>query len=311
MRGAAPFVMPHALQLRSGARSTLTGMRLRLDLAYDGTDFHGWAAQPGLRTVEGELTQAITRILRLDEPARVTVAGRTDAGVHALGQVVHVDLDPDDLARARGNQSRRDRHGGQAERSDLDALVARLRGVLPGDVVVRGAVPAPEGFDARFSATSRRYRYLVCDDPARLDPLRRREVVTLRAPLDESTMNAAAARLLGLRNFAAFCKKREGATTTRTLLRYDWQRREDGLLEATILADAFCHSMVRALIGALVPVGAGDRGVDFPEQVLAEGVRDPRVKVMPAHGLTLVEVSYPPADQLAARAQEARARREE
>lgn len=280
---------------------TLARMRLRLDLAYDGTDFHGWAAQPGLRTVEDELAQALTRILRLPEPARVTVAGRTDAGVHALGQVVHVDLDPEDLERARG----------RSDRPLLQALTTRLRGVLPADVVVHSATEAPAGFDARFSATSRRYRYLVGDDPATVDPLRRREVVALRTALDVDAMNAATGRLLGLRNFAAFCKRREGASTTRTLLRYDWHRREDGLLEATVLADAFCHSMVRALIGALVPVGARERGVEWPEQVLAEGVRDPRVKVMPAHGLCLVEVAYPPAEQLAARADEARARREE
>ncbi|MDN5717899.1 MAG: tRNA pseudouridine(38-40) synthase TruA, partial [Janibacter sp.] len=124
-------------------------------------------------------------------------------------------------------------------------------------------------------------------------------------------MNRAAERLIGLRNFAAFCKKREGATTTRTLLRYDWARRDDGLLEATVLADAFCHSMVRALIGALVPVGEGRRDVDFPVEVLTAMSRDPRVKVMPAHGLCLVEVTYPQEDALAARAQEARARREE
>lgn len=276
-------------------------MRLRLDLAYDGTDFRGWAAQPGLRTVEGELTAGLTKIMRPPEPVRVTVAGRTDAGVHALGQVVHLDVDPSDLERVRGH----------SDRPLLATLVTRLRGVLPGDVVVRSAVEAPEGFDARFSATSRRYRYLVCDDPTRLDPLRRREVVPLRTPLDVDAMNAAATRLLGLRNFAAFCKKREGASTTRTLLRYDWQRREDGLLEATVLADAFCHSMVRALIGALVPVGTGEQGPQWPEHVLTAGVRDPRVKVMPAHGLTLVEVAYPPAEQLAERAHEARARREE
>ncbi|WP_277454505.1 tRNA pseudouridine(38-40) synthase TruA [Janibacter sp. DB-40] len=276
-------------------------MRLRLDLAYDGTDFHGWAAQPGLRTVEGELTAGLTRIMRPPEPVRVTVAGRTDAGVHALGQVVHLDVDPSDLERVRGH----------SDRPLLSTLVTRLRGVLPGDVVVHSAVEAPEGFDARFSATSRRYRYVVCDDPTRLDPLRRREVVPLRTPLDVAAMNAASTRLLGLRNFAAFCKKREGASTTRTLLRYDWQRREDGMLEATVLADAFCHSMVRALIGALVPVGTGEEGPLWPEQVLTHGVRDPRVKVMPAHGLTLVEVAYPPASQLAERAHQARARREE
>lgn len=276
-------------------------MRLRLDLAYDGTDFHGWAAQPGLRTVEGELTSAVTTVLRLPEPARLTVAGRTDAGVHAAGQVVHVDLEPDELERARGH----------SDRPPEQALLTRLRGVLPPDVVVHRVSEAPEGFDARFSATSRRYRYLVCDDPTRLDPLRRREVVALRTSLDAEAMHEAAQRLLGLRNFAAFCKRREGATTTRTLLRYDWRRREDGLLEATVLADAFCHSMVRALVGAVVPVGEGRRGVEFPAEVLTALVRDPRVKVMPAHGLCLVEVGYPEPGDMAARAVEARARREE
>jgi tRNA pseudouridine38-40 synthase len=277
-------------------------MRLRLDLAYDGTDFHGWAMQPGgLRTVEGELSAAVATVLRLDEPARLTVAGRTDAGVHAMGQVVHVDLDPEDLASARGRSDRTPEH----------ALLTRLRGVLPPDVVLHRVAEAPHGFDARFSALSRRYRYLISDDPARLDPLRRREVVTLRTPLDVDAMSSAAEQLLGLRNFAAFCKKREGATTTRTLLRYDWRRRDDGLLEATVLADAFCHSMVRALIGALVPVGEGRQGIEFPVEVLTARSRDPRVKVMPAHGLCLVEVSYPPSDELAARALEARARREE
>lgn len=292
MTGAAPFVV---------GSPTLARMRLRLDLAYDGTDFHGWAAQPGLRTVEGELSAAITTVLRLAEPARLTVAGRTDAGVHAAGQVVHVDIEPDELERAAGHSGRRPE----------EALATRLRGVLPPDAVVHRVRVAPEGFDARFSAVSRRYRYLVCDDPARVDPLRRREVVSLRTPLDVDAMNSATRQLLGLRNFAAFCKKREGASTTRTLLRYDWTRREDGLLEASVLADAFCHSMVRALIGALVPVGTGARGTDFPAEVLTTGVRDPRVKVMPAHGLCLVEVGYPADDALAARALEARARREE
>ncbi len=276
-------------------------MRLRLDLAYDGTDFHGWAAQPGLRTVEGELTAGVMTILRPPEPARLVVAGRTDAGVHASGQVAHVDLDSADLERAQGN----------TDRPPLAALLTRLRGVLPPDVVVHAVTEAPEGFDARFSALKRRYRYLVNDDPTTLNPLRRREVVALRSPLDVEAMNAATTHLLGLRNFAAFCKKREGASTTRTLLRYDWRRREDGLLEATVLADAFCHSMVRALIGALVPVGMGERDEAWPAQVLTAGVRDPRVKVMPAHGLCLVEVTYPDAAALAARAQETRARREE
>lgn len=275
-------------------------MRLRLDLSYDGTDFHGWAAQPGLRTVEGELSEGITKVLRLPEPARLTVAGRTDAGVHAAGQVAHVDLDPADLERARGRSGR----------SPHEALVARLRGVLPGDLVVHAVAEAAEGFDARFSATSRRYRYLIADERTRRDPLRRREVVALRGTLDAAAMDASADRLLGLRDFAAFCKRREGASTTRTLLRYDWRRREDGVLEGLVVADAFCHSMVRALVGALVPVGTGERPLEWPEEVLTAGSRDPRVKVMPAHGLCLVEVAYPEPGRLAERARESRARRD-
>ncbi len=281
--------------------STPAAVRLRLDLAYDGTDFHGWALQPGLRTVEGELTGALARVLRLPEPPSVTVAGRTDAGVHAAGQVVHLDLPGDVLAGVAGRSGR----------TPSEALVARLRGVLPPDVVVHRAREAPTGFDARFSPLERRYRYLISDDPAGFDPLRRREVVALRTPLDTDAMTRAGAHLLGLRNFAAFCKKREGATTTRTLLRYDWRRTDDGLAEATVVADAFCHSMVRALIGALVPVGTGQRGEEWPAEVLGARVRDPRVKVMPAHGLSLVEVVYPGPEELAGRARATRARREE
>jgi len=274
-------------------------MRLRLDLAYDGTDFHGWAAQPGLRTVEGELTAALGRVLRLPQDPSVTVAGRTDAGVHAAGQVVHLDLAEEVLAGAAG----------RSDRDPLDALLTRVRGVLPPDIALHRVARAPEGFDARFSPLQRRYRYLISDDPAGFDPLRRRDVVALRTPLDPGVMTEASALLLGLRDFAAFCKRREGATTTRTLLRYDWRRTPDGLIEATVVADAFCHSMVRALIGALVPVGTGQRDLRWPLEVLGAGVRDPRVKVMPAHGLSLVEVTYPDAARMAERAATTRARR--
>ena len=165
---------------------------------------------------------------------------------------------------------------------------------------------APDGFDARFSATSRRYRDLLCDDPARLDALRVRETVLHPRALDAAAMTAAASRLTGLHDFAAFCRRREGATTIRTLLRYEWERLEDGVLAATVVADAFCHSMVRALVGAVVPVGEGREPVEFAATVLAHGVRDPRVKVMAAHGLVLEEVTYPPDDELGARARTAR-----
>jgi tRNA pseudouridine38-40 synthase len=274
-------------------------VRLRLDLGYDGTDFSGWAAQPGLRTVQGELTSALATVLRTSDPPAVTCAGRTDAGVHARGQVAHVDVPEEGYAALAG-------------RGDLppgDALARRLRGLLPHDITVRAVSPAPEGFDARFSATSRRYRYTICDDPAFLDPLRVRETVVHRRPLDAEAMTAAAGGLIGLRDFAAFCRRREGASTVRTLLEYRWDRTGPGLLVATVVADAFCHSMVRALVGAVVPVGEGREPVAFPAEVLARGVRDPRVKVMPAHGLVLDEVTYPADAVLAVRAEQARAYR--
>lgn len=274
-------------------------IRLRLDLGYDGTDFSGWASQPGLRTVQGELTAALTTITRSPEPVVITCAGRTDAGVHARGQVAHVDL-PDELYAALP---------GRSDRTPEAALAKRLRSLLPSDVTVRSVTIAPEGFDARFSALSRRYRYVICDNPAYLDPLRVRETVVHPRALDEVLMGEASGRLTGLHDFAAFCRRREGASTVRTLLQYDWTRVGPGILEATVVADAFCHSMVRSLVGAVVPVGEGREPVDFPAEVLTARVRDPRVKVMPPHGLVLEEVTYPPDSELAARAAEARAYR--
>ena len=271
-------------------------LRLRIDLAYDGTAFSGWAAQPGRRTVEGELCAALTTVLRAPEPVRLTVAGRTDAGVHARGQVVHADVDPQAWASLPG----------RSDRPPERAAVTRLAGVLPADIVVRAVRPAPPGFDARFAATSRRYLYRLCDRPAALDPLRRFDTVVVKEPLDERAMHEAAQRLLGLQDFAAFCKRREGATTVRTLLNYSWHRLDDGVLAATVVADAFCHSMVRSLVGAVLPVGQGRRPVGWPAQVLAAGVRDAAVAVMPPHGLSLEEVTYPPDDALAARVEQAR-----
>ncbi|MFI7127693.1 tRNA pseudouridine(38-40) synthase TruA [Nonomuraea sp. NPDC050153] len=271
-------------------------VRLRLDLAYDGTDFSGWARQPGRRTVQGEIEQALGRILRLGGPATLTVAGRTDAGVHARGQVAHVDVPGESLAELDGNRGPLDVH----ER--LAALVRRLGGVLPPDVRVHRVSVAPEGFDARFSAMFRRYAYRVSDAVGGVDPLRRREVVWHNRSLDVGALNAAAARLLGEHDFAAFCKKREGATTIRELQRLDWAREPDGVLVATVVADAFCHSMVRALVGSLLAAGDGSRPVEWPGQVLARAVRDSGVHVAPAHGLCLEEVGYPAGPELAARA---------
>jgi len=274
-------------------------LRVRLDFAYDGTDFSGWAAQPGRRTVEAELSQGLTRILRAQSPVRLTVAGRTDAGVHARGAVAHADVDP----LAWGLLA------GRSERPPQEAALSRLRGVLPADLVVHRVAPAAQGFDARFSATWRRYRYRLCDRLETLDPLRRRDTVVHRRPLDVAAMHEASLALLGLQDFAAFCKRREGATTVRTLLELGWTREPDGTVVGTVVADAFCHSMVRSLVGVVVPVGEGRRPVSWPLEVLTAARRDAAVVVMPPHGLSLEEVAYPGEDALALRARETRARR--
>lgn len=271
-------------------------MRLRLDLAYDGSGFHGWAAQPGLRTVQGELEAALATVLRADR-VPVTCAGRTDAGVHARGQVVHLDLEPEQLTAAAGRSTD----------PAPTALVRRLNGVLDGDVRVRRGGVAPEGFDARFGALWRRYAYRVADGPDRVDPLTRGHVLAWPRVLDLEAMNAAAAALLGEHDFAAYCKRREGATTVRRLLDLRWARDTDGVAVATVRADAFCHNMVRSLMGGLLAVGEGRRGPGWPGEVLAAGVRDPAVLVIPPHGLTLEEVAYPDdPEELAARAQATR-----
>jgi tRNA pseudouridine38-40 synthase len=273
----------------------MTRVRLRLDLSYDGGGFHGWAAQPGLRTVQGELEAALGRVLRQDA-VTVTCAGRTDTGVHARGQVVHLDVSEEALQQAAGRSTD----------PPVESLLRRLNGVLDPDVRVRAARRAPAGFDARFSALWRRYVYRIADRPAAVDPLSRQHVVWWRRGLDEARMNDAAPGLLGEHDFAAYCRPRPGATTVRGLLELRWQRSPGGVLEATVRADAFCHSMVRALVGALVTVGEGRRSPAWPAEVLSAGRRDPGVQVMPAHGLTLEEVAYPPDDALAARAEQTR-----
>jgi len=267
-------------------------VRIRIDVSYDGTDFSGWADQPGRRTVQGTLEAALATVLRV-ESARLTVAGRTDAGVHARGQVCHLDVDRSRLAAVGG---------------DLAWLARRLNGKLSTDVRVRAVTSAPAGFDARFSAVWRRYAYRLCDAPAAADPLHRRHVLTWPRRLDEKAMNAAGLRLVGEHDFAAFCKRRDGATTVRAL-RELWWSRDGDLLTARVVADAFCHHMVRSLVGALMAVGEGRRAVDWPAHVLGAGVRDPRVTVIPPSGLTLEEVGYPVDAELAARAVQARKRR--
>ncbi len=263
-------------------------VRLRLDVAYDGGGFSGWASQPGRRTVQATIESALALILRI-EHASLTVAGRTDAGVHARGQVCHVDVPGEALADV-----------------SLERLTYRLARLLPDDVRVRRVALAPEGFDARFSACWRRYAYRVSDNPVGVDPLLRRTVLWWPRPLDVPLMNRAAEPLLGEHDFAAFCKQREGATTIRTLREFTWTREAD-VVTARVVADAFCHNMVRSLVGCLLAVGEGRQGEEWPHLVLQGRARDPRVPVVAPHGLTLEEVGYPADAELATRAARARA----
>lgn len=271
-------------------------LRWRLDVAYDGSDFSGWAVQPGLRTVQGELEHWLTQILRLDSPARLVCAGRTDAGVHARAQVVHCDLPAD------------------AVTDDGSELWRRLHRALAPDLMVGRVALAPAGFDARFAAVWRRYTYRIADGATQLDPLLRHQVTRLGDELDLTEMNEAAPLLLGLRDFGAFCRRRDGATTIRTLLELHVDRVVEGpmagVVACTVRADAFCHSMVRSLVGALVAVGSGRRDRVWLASVTRAAVRDPTVTVLPPGGLTLEEVRYPDDAGLRARVLESRAYRE-
>ncbi|WP_235833337.1 tRNA pseudouridine synthase A [Glaciibacter flavus] len=284
-------------------------VRIRLDIAYDGTDFNGWGRQPALRTVQGAIEAALGSILRRFGPApSLVVAGRTDAGVHASGQVAHLDLTAEQCASLIRPQ--RDRNRG----NDTDVAVAlqrRLNGIMgqDGDVVLTGARIAPPGFDARFSAIWRRYEYRVADAVATKDPLRRRSTAWYPGALDVERMDGAAAALCGLHDFAAYCKPRAGATTIRTLQSFRWAREADGVLVASLQADAFCHSMVRALVGACVVVGEGRLAPDDLIALRDASLRTSAFQVMPARGLVLTQVGYPDDLQLASRAEQTRARR--
>jgi tRNA pseudouridine38-40 synthase len=264
-------------------------VRVRLDVQYDGTALSGWATQPGRRTVQGELEAALRTVLRV--PVALTVAGRTDAGVHATGQVAALEM-----PRTLWDQHR-------------EKLVRRLRGVLPPDIAVPAVTEAHPDFDARFAALARHYVYRLTDAPGGPSPLRRADTVRWPRTLDHRAMTAAAAALLGQHDFAAFCRRREGATTVRTMLALDVDRDGD-LVTLAASADAFCHSMVRSLVGALLAVGEGRRPPQWPAELLGRTQRADEVTVAPAAGLTLVRVDYPPDDMLAARVAVTRARRD-
>ena len=246
--------------------------------------------------MQGELERWIRGILRLDEPAQLVCAGRTDAGVHARGQVAHLDLDPPVIS-----------DGGES-------LVRRLNKILGGDCVIHRISAAPPGFDARFAAIWRRYVYRLSDAAVPPDPLYRFQIAQVRREVDLAGLNEEAAALIGLREFGAFCRRREGGSTIRTLLELVGRRVPSGpmlgVIECTVRADAFCHSMVRSLVGALIAVATGQRDHEWLAAITERGVRDSTIPVMPAAGLTLEEVGYPADHELATRALEARALRE-
>jgi tRNA pseudouridine38-40 synthase len=262
--------------------------RLRIDLAYDGTNFAGWAKQPDRRTVQECIETALATISQITP--ETIVAGRTDAGVHATGQVIHVDL---------------------PESVSLDDLVYKLNRILDQDVRIHNVSIAPEAFHARFSALRRYYRYKILDDNKVLDPLARLDVSTWYRPLDFDVMNKTSALLLGEHDFAAFCKFREGATTIRTLEKYEWKRSPEGFLVADIVADAFCYSMVRNLVGAVVCVADGRFDPEWIVAVLNNKERVSDSLVFPARGLTLYQVDYPNDAELLERAKKTIARRNE
>lgn len=276
-------------------------VRLRLDIAYDGTDFHGWARQkdPALRTVQGVIEDALSLIAR--QPVTLTVAGRTDAGVHALGQVAHCDFPVHALDQ-------------RSIAGDPGRLVRRLAKLLDSDVSVRGVARAPQGFDARFSALSREYVYRVTTHPAGPLPQRVRDTAQWGRPVDLELLQATADILVGLHDFAAFCRAKPHATTIREVQEFRWRDvstpTEPQVYEATVVADAFCWNMVRSLVGCCLSVGQGKKEVSFAHRMLGETARHPEVPLAPAAGLTLVQAVYPNDEALAERAVQTRARRE-
>ena len=262
-------------------------LRLRLDLAYDGTSFYGWGKQPDRRTVQEEVEKAIAIISQSKIDS--IVAGRTDAGVHATGQVIHVDV---------------------PESINLDEIAYKLNRILDTDVRVMGVSIAPPAFHARFSALRRHYTYRILDANKVIPPLHRYDVASWYKPLAVDQLNEASALLLGDHDFAAYCKFREGATTIRQLQRFEWVRDSDGYLVGDIVADAFCYSMVRNLVGAVVCVADGRFGPEWIQETLANKVRVSDSLVFPACGLTLRQVDYPSDSELLERAAKTVARRE-
>ncbi len=266
--------------------------RLRIDFGYDGTDFFGWSKQPDLRTIQGAFLEALTLIFgESDIDFSLRVAGRTDAGVHAINQVAHFDLTESQLARLG--------------RETIDDIAYKLNRLLADDIRVSKVGVAPVGFDARFSAINRRYRYRLADNLAFKNPLETRFTLDVAGQLDIDAMNEAGAHLLGLHDFASFCKPREGSTTIRELQEITVSRVAGQVVEVEIQADAFCHNMVRSIVGALIAVGQGRATPAKIKQLLEQTNREGSYKVVSPHGLSLLAIGYPPDDQLAAQAEKA------
>jgi len=286
------------LALSSQARP----VRIRIDLGYDGTHFSGWAKQPGLRTVQGELESALALMLRVPaETINLTVGGRTDAGVHARGQVCHLDVTQDQISKLQGRTPH------------ISGIPRKINGALKriqaGDIYVHDVVVVPVTFDARFSALTRRYEYRVRPVDVRSDPLTRHFTVDLDREVDLGVLEDASRTLLGLQDFSSFCKARPGATAVRTLLEFTWTREPDGVLSARIAADAFCHSMVRSLVGGVLGVATGRYTVNVLADLTAARTRSSTIRVMPPHGLSLQEIEYPEESLFDVRAEQTRAKR--
>ncbi len=265
--------------------------RFRIDLAYDGTDFAGWAKQPKLRTVQGELLRALQQIFGASsDDFFMRVGGRTDAGVHADHQVCHVDLSDTQLSRLGRNP----------------LSTARLNSLLPTDVAILKVSKAPKGFDARFSSICRSYVYAIADANCKPNPKQTRYTLTVSKELSLEKMSAAGKKLLGLRDFGAFCKPRPGATTIRNLQKLAVKRSGDGRILIEVSADAFCHNMVRALVGALIAAGEGRITTTQLSKIQQEAKRTSAFKVVGPQGLTLTKISYPPVKDLAKQAEKAR-----
>lgn len=298
-----PLLLSKGLKLENHTASEIELVRLRIDLSYDGTEFSGWAEQPERRTVLGELTRALKILLREESINPITVAGRTDAGVHARRQVCHFDLE----------RSKFEKLFGRTSSGEQNYTTRRINGALgkyeAHDILVHKIEPVSFDFDARFSALARRYEYRLMHRSTRPDPLFRNFTVSVKEKLDLELMQEFSSWLIGLRDFGSFCKPREGATTIRELQNFEWKIDGDGIFVAEIKADAFCHSMVRTLVGAVVAVGSGRITFAQAQALTDLKKRNSSFKVMPAKGLTLQEVYYPEMSDYLKRATETRAKR--